>query len=89
MAVYLISYDLNKPDNNYESLYETIKSYEAWWHHLDSTWIIETSSSCQSVSNNIKSHIHSDDNLLIIEVKNNFNGMLPNHAWEYLRKRNY
>jgi len=45
MGVLLIGYDLNKPrgDRDYPDLIEAIKAISgSWWHHLDSTWLIET-----------------------------------------------
>ena len=35
--LYMISYDLNKPGQNYSELYKAIKNCGVWWHHLDST----------------------------------------------------
>lgn len=32
MAALLITYDLNKPGQDYEGLFEEIKSFCAWWH---------------------------------------------------------
>jgi len=43
--VLLIGYDLKKPIQNYEVLFEAIRTYGTWWHHLDSAWMIETNSS--------------------------------------------
>ena len=42
--ILLISYDLIDPGQDYSGLYEEIKAADAWWHHLDSTWIISTES---------------------------------------------
>lgn len=41
MAVYVISYDLNKPGQSYERLFEGIKRIcLSWAHPLDSTWFV-------------------------------------------------
>lgn len=40
MSALLITYDLNKPGQNYEELYERIKRLGTWWHYLGSTWIV-------------------------------------------------
>ena len=42
MSILLVTYDLNKPNQDYETLYEILKSAPSWWHHLDSTWLIRT-----------------------------------------------
>ena len=86
--VCLISYDLNKSGQDYNSLYEAIKdaSNGVWWHYLDSTWIIQSHLTIEQVSDKVKSKMDDNDSLLVIEIKNNYSGWLPKDAWEYLRE---
>lgn len=70
MANYLISYDLLKPGQDYASLSDAIKRLATtWWHHLDSTWLVVTSLSCQQVRDAIGAHLDSNDKLLVVELK--------------------
>lgn len=46
--IYAINYDLKRPSQNYEALYEAIKSCGVWWHHLGSTWLVDTSLNANS-----------------------------------------
>lgn len=85
MSVYLISYDLNKPGQDYSSLYEAIKNLGAWWHYLDSTWLVDTSLTSSQISNHLNSIIDKNDCLLIIRVTNDYAGWLPEKAWAWLR----
>lgn len=87
--VLLVTYDLRSPGRNYTPLHEAIKSAKVWWHHLESTWIIETSASPQQWYEFLRPHIDSNDYILIIEVKRNFWGFLPKEAWDWLSERNY
>ena len=87
--VLLISYDLNKPGQDYSSLYDELKSYGTWWHHLDSTWLIQTNETPSQCSDRLKKHMDDNDNLLVIEVCKNYQGWLPEKAWDWLRERNY
>ena len=41
--VYCVSYDLKKPDRNYDDLIKELKSFGIWWHQTGSVWIIVTS----------------------------------------------
>lgn len=88
MAAYIIGYDLNKTGKDYEGVFEAIKaasvSGNTWWHYLDSTWIIKSSLTTSQVYDRIKPHIDNDDSVLIIEIKNNKSGRLPQKAWDYL-----
>ncbi|MEK4142133.1 hypothetical protein NST48_14350 [Paenibacillus sp. FSL M7-0547] len=88
MAVYLISYDLNKAGKNYDGVYQAIKdsSTGVWWHYLDSTWIIKSNLTVKQVSDNIRAETDSDDHFIVIEVKNNKQGWLPKKAWDYLNE---
>jgi hypothetical protein len=81
--IYLITYDLRE-GQNYTPLHEAIKRSPKWWHHLESTWLIVTSETSVQVWNRLASHISKDDRLLVIEVKNNYNGWLKEKAWEWL-----
>lgn len=85
----LISYDLNTPGQKYDALYEEIKKAGTWWHHLDSTWIISTSASPEEWQRRLRQHMDDNDNLLVIEICNNYNGWLPKKAWEWLRERTF
>lgn len=85
--VYLITYDLNKPGQDYEGLYEAIKCLGPWWHYLDSTWLVDTSlNSAQAVWQELSSQIDEGDYLLIIKVTRDYYGWLANDAWDWIDK---
>lgn len=87
--ILLITYDLNRPGQNYNDLYEEIKSAGTWWHHLDSTWIIETHLSPNDWNSRLRKHMDDNDNILIIEICQNYQGWLPEDAWRWLKDRAY
>ena len=68
MKIYLISYDLNKSGQNYNSLYETIENIGGWWHCLDSTWIVKTNQTAVQIRDTLSSNIDQNDSLLITEL---------------------
>jgi hypothetical protein len=68
MALFLIGYDLDKPNQDYESLFEAIKSLGNWWHHLDSTWLVESTKDFKEVRDLLKQHIKKNDKLLVYDV---------------------
>jgi hypothetical protein len=51
----LVGYDLNSPRKDYTDLIEKMKSYGAWWHHLDSTWLIKTTKTPTEVRDELRS----------------------------------
>jgi hypothetical protein len=86
MAVFMISYDLNKHGKDYPALFKAIKdcSSKEPWHGLDSTWLIKSSMSADAISKHIREATDSDDNHLVIEVINNKQGWLDKADWEHI-----
>ena len=66
MAVFLISYDLRKPDFDYQALYNELDSLKAK-HVQDSVWGIRTDLSAQKVFDALWQHMNNEqDRLLVI-----------------------
>jgi hypothetical protein len=88
MRQLLITYDLNRKGQAYPALYEAIKSLGVWWHYLDSTWIVRTSSTIDAVTNKIRSVIDANDHFIVIDITgDSMNGWLPKDAWDWLQAR--
>lgn len=85
MNKYLITYDLNNKSRSYDGLYAAIKNLGAWWHYLDSTWIIKTNLTSSQIWTNLSNHITTTDRLLIIKIDFNDKwGWLSQDAWDWL-----
>ena len=83
----LITYDLNTPGKNYQVLYECIKSLGDWWHHLDSTWLVNTTLSPYQIDAFLRQCIDDNDYLLVIEVNpSTAAGWLPEDAGKWISK---
>lgn len=80
-----ISYDLRDWDRDYDDFYEEIKRQGRWWHHLKSTWIIETDKSPRQVVNDLEELLSRGDRLIVSEIKR-FDGVLPEKAWNWLER---
>ena len=68
MAKYLITYDLNKPGQNYSDLYDSIKGFGSWRHPLDSTWFVETTKNATQIRDALKGDLDSGDKLFVTKV---------------------
>jgi hypothetical protein len=69
MATYLIGYDIHPSQGQtYDSLIGAIKSLGAWWHHLDSTWLVVSDRSVWDVRDQLQRHIWPNDELLVVRV---------------------
>lgn len=87
--VLLITYDLRRPGQQYTQLYEEIKKAGTWWHHLESTWIIETQLTPKQWYERLAPHIDRNDNLIVFEITREYYGWAPQDAWDWLSKRNF
>jgi hypothetical protein len=87
--IYSINYDLHRPGQNYEDVINVIKSLGAWWHYLDSTWLVDTTLNAAQIWAKLEPHIDTNDNFLIIGVTRDYSGWLPEDAWKWIKERYY
>lgn len=88
--VLMVGYDLNQPGQEYEDLMDAIKGYGAWWHHLDSTWFIQTDDSPSEVRQHLQKFIDKGDELLVIRVVRNWSATgFNNSAYDWLKNRDW
>lgn len=88
MAVYMITYDLNSKGQNYEDVIQSIKdaSTDAWCSYWKSSYLIKSNLTVQQVSDKITPHLDSNDRLIVIETKANYQGWLSEKQWKYIRE---
>jgi len=86
MKIYIVTYDLRKPGQNYSDLYQSIKSYD-WCHCLDSTWLIHTSCTAEQVYKKLLSYIDKNDLLLIVEFGSDYQGYMSQEVWDWIKKK--
>ena len=88
MAVYMITYDLNSEGQNYDDVIKAIKdaSTGAWCTYWKSSYLIKSNLSVQQVTDRITPHLDNNDCLLVIEVKQNYQGWLTDKQWKYIRE---
>jgi len=85
--IYIITYEINK-NKDHAGLFEALKSYEDWWHYIDSTWLIKTNATPRDVTDKLLSYMDKvDDSLLVIKADiDEVRGWLPKKAWEWVKK---
>lgn len=74
MTVYVVSYDLNRPGQDYQDLHEAIKACGSWWHCLDSTWMVSSQMAAIDIANRLWPTMDQNDKLLVTPVA-------PGSAW--------
>ncbi len=70
MKIYLITYDLIKPETSadYVKLFANIKSHISWAKPMKSVWFIKTNRTRAEVMKLLRSATDSNDKILVIEV---------------------
>lgn len=86
MHVLLITYDLKRPVQNYDRLFAAIKALGAWWHYLDSAWLVATTLSVEQASNRIRSEVDTNDRVLVMKVCRPADGWLTQEAWNWINQ---
>ncbi len=87
MATYMITYDLNSEGQNYKDVIQAIKdAASAWCTYWKSSYLIKSSLTSQQVSDKITPYLDSNDRLIVIEVKNNYQGWLSEDQWKFIRE---
>jgi hypothetical protein len=75
IATVLIAYDIHPQEGEaYDDLTRAIQSLGAWWHHLETTWIVKCAHTPNQIRDRLKSHIGSEDQLLVIEISGDMAG---------------
>ena len=89
MTAYMITYDLNAKGQKYDEVIETIKKCSfnnAWCSFWKSSWLIKSTMTPSEIQSKIQPHLDSNDDLIVIEVKNNYQGWLTDEEWKYIRE---
>ena len=68
MSMHLITYDVNRPGQNYTLLYQAIKSYGTYWRCMQNAWVIRTSNSAVQVRDHLGKYIDANEKLFITKV---------------------
>jgi hypothetical protein len=67
-----VSYDLIKPDKNYDAVIAAIKAVSGQWAKVHySYWYVKTTLTASQVYERIKSSFDANDRVLVIDATNN------------------
>ena len=68
MSTLLVGFDLDIPGQNYRALTERLKRFAVWWHHLDSTWLVQTDMNVVQLRDELRALVDGSDKLLVVDV---------------------
>jgi hypothetical protein len=65
----LIAYDIHSPAGEVcDQLVAAIKTLGAWWHHLETVWIVKCAHTPADIKDRLRPLIGSDDQLLVVDI---------------------
>jgi hypothetical protein len=71
-ATILIAYDIHPADGAaFDNLVKAIQSLGAWWHHLETVWIVRSDKTPEKIRDELKSHIGIEDQIFISDITGN------------------
>lgn len=83
MDVLLVTYDLNKPGQDYADLLKKIKSYP-WAKLSESSYAIYTDYTPQQIFDGLRPYLDPSDTLYVINMKKPYAGFGPKVVNEWL-----
>jgi hypothetical protein len=90
VSILLITHALNNQQKNYAPFFEAIKTNcDFWWHYFDATWIVATSHTANSFAQLLYPHIETNDRLVVVRITRDYQGWMPQEAWDWLNNKQY
>jgi len=87
--VYLITYDLNKEDKDYNSLYLALRQYDHTRDsELDSVWFISTALSPNQIYEHLRHQLDVNDRIIVSQMfVGAHQGWMNNDVWAWINAR--
>lgn len=84
--IYMISYDLNSPGQNYDKLISEIKTYNGWCKVLKSLWFVYSDKTAADICNHLHQFVDQNDHIFVNELTTNRQGWLSQNVWDWINK---
>lgn len=85
--IFIVSYDLNRPGQDYPNLYETIKTLGSWAHPLESTWLVDTTMTAKMIFDTLWAQMDRNDKLLVARMQEHWWGSFDQRVLDWLSGR--
>jgi hypothetical protein len=87
--IYQVAYDLNRPNQDYQGLIETIKSFDGWCSVQKSLWFVCHEGNASDVYDIIAPFVDRNDLLLVSAFTSNYKGWLQPRVWQWVERHSY
>lgn len=93
MAVFLVSWNLNKEKANYQAARATFIAHLQRYPHtrdpgLETVWFLESGASAQAISDDLKTKLDDNDRLVVSRMRSGeYAGWLNKDVWTWIAAR--
>ncbi len=85
--IYLFTYELHHGLlRNSIALEQEIGTFPGWFHCTEKVWLIASNDDINAVNERLARHLTQTDYWLIVRITQEYQGWLPQEAWEWLRQ---
>lgn len=86
--VYAITYDLNKPGQDYAGLYSTLKTLGDWIWPLQNLWFVDSGKGAQEIADIIHAVTDPNDSVFVSRVNDyQWESWMDNKANDWINAR--
>ena len=86
MAVYSVSYDLNKIGQNYDGLINEIKTFNDYEKVMKSHWFIYYNGTAEQAYTKLYKHLDKNDHVLVLQASKDFRGWLSLKGCDWIQE---
>jgi hypothetical protein len=87
MSILLITYDLNKPGQDYTPLLKLIKQHASWAKLSESSYAIQTNQTPSAIYQMLAPYVDKNDTLLVITLTSPYYGQASPEVVDWLAKK--
>ena len=81
MAVVLVTYDLQKVEQNYHRIHDYLKSF-SFCKQLEWVWLLDTTESVSNIRDRLKQLVNHDDIVFVAQLERNWASVnYPGAEW--------
>lgn len=83
----MLTYDLSAPNQRYEDVKETIKSFNGAYIKLqNSFWLLRNELTPNEMTDKLRIVMDKNDKLFICEINDNYQGLASKDNWKFIKE---
>lgn len=89
MSLYLVTYALNRPGQDYQTVAELTKGLGTCYRFSDSVYLVKSVLDFQDFSQSATRYADPSDRIIIAKVDGKINGLLSDEQWDWINSNLY